>query len=239
MLQKLKQHARIFKGTILHPQWLGDRNHANIQSQVNKINNSHILNIGSGNSEFTKQFEEENELIQYDFPTTNQLYNRKPHVYGNASNLPFEQSVFDIIFLFEVLEHISNDLDVIRETFRTLKPKGRLFLSTPFLYPVHDAPYDYHRYTVYALQHLLADAGFCEIQIKSQGNAATTSLLLFNLALLNLLKKLERINTFLLLAGIPIAYIISLFINLIGALFILLPADENMCIGYFLSARKP
>jgi len=35
-----------------------------------------------------------------------------------------------------------------------LKPGGKIILSTPFVFGIHDAPHDYFRYTKYGLRHL-------------------------------------------------------------------------------------
>ncbi len=39
--------------------------------------------------------------------------------------------------------------------YRVLKPGGSLVLTTRFLFPIHDAPHDYFRFTKYGLRYLL------------------------------------------------------------------------------------
>jgi len=48
----------------------------------------------------------------------------------DAALLPFRDS-FDIIGLFDVLEHIENDEQVLRECYKALKAQGRLILTVP------------------------------------------------------------------------------------------------------------
>ena len=43
---------------------------------------------------------------------------------------------------------------------RVLKPGGHAWLSIPFVYPIHNEPYDFQRYTEYGLRREAADAGF-------------------------------------------------------------------------------
>jgi hypothetical protein len=43
---------------------------------------------------------------------------------------------------------------------RVLAKGGQLVLSTPLFWPVHEAPYDYYRFTEYGLRHLLIKNGF-------------------------------------------------------------------------------
>ena len=45
--------------------------------------------------------------------------------------LPFNDKVFDVVFMLEVLEHVENPSLCLREIRRVLKPQGRLILSVP------------------------------------------------------------------------------------------------------------
>ena len=51
-------------------------------------------------------------------------------VYG-GSRFPFAPSTYDVVVLVEVLEHVLNKEELLREIWRVLKPGGRLFLTTP------------------------------------------------------------------------------------------------------------
>jgi hypothetical protein len=44
-----------------------------------------------------------------------------------------------------------------------------VLLTVPFLWPLHETPYDEHRYTPYALQRMLAAAGFEDIEVTALG----------------------------------------------------------------------
>jgi len=48
-----------------------------------------------------------------------------------TEKLPFTDNSFDFVVLAEVIEHLKNPYDVIKELCRILKPKGKLVLSTP------------------------------------------------------------------------------------------------------------
>lgn len=57
-------------------------------------------------------------------------------VRATALSLPFRNESFDTIFASEVLEHIINRKQVVREIHRVLKPKGEFIMSSPYgLYP--------------------------------------------------------------------------------------------------------
>ena len=76
-------------------------------------------------------------------------------VVGDAHALCFGDATFDTVLCTEVLEHLPDPQRGIDEMFRVLADDGTLLLTTRFLFPIHDAPGDFFRYTRYGLQHLL------------------------------------------------------------------------------------
>lgn len=76
-------------------------------------------------------------------------------VLGDAQALAFRDAAFDVVLCTEVLEHLPEPQRAIDEMWRVLKAGGTLLLTTRFLFPIHDAPHDYFRFTKYGLRHLL------------------------------------------------------------------------------------
>lgn len=57
--------------------------------------------------------------------------------WGDAEHLEFEDEIFDVVFMNEVLEHIPNDVAALNEAFRVLKKGGTFFNFTPNrFYPI-------------------------------------------------------------------------------------------------------
>jgi SAM-dependent methyltransferase len=54
---------------------------------------------------------------------------------GDAMELPFDDGEFDRVVAAEVLEHIPNDVDAIRELVRVLRPGGTIAVSVPRWFP--------------------------------------------------------------------------------------------------------
>ena len=52
---------------------------------------------------------------------------------------------FDCVLLLNVLEHIYDTAKVFDTVKQILKPDGEIVIMTPYLYPYHRAPLDYHR----------------------------------------------------------------------------------------------
>jgi SAM-dependent methyltransferase len=76
-------------------------------------------------------------------------------IIGDAQALGIRDAAFEVVLCTEVLEHLPEPQRAIDEIFRVLEPGGELLLTTRFLFPIHDAPHDYFRFTKYGLRHLL------------------------------------------------------------------------------------
>src|SRR6476620_11002088 len=50
---------------------------------------------------------------------------------ASCAALPHRESVFDLIVAFEVIEHLENWRDFLREARRVLAPNGQFIVSTP------------------------------------------------------------------------------------------------------------
>jgi SAM-dependent methyltransferase len=88
---------------------------------------------------------------------------RGVRVRGDAQHLGIRSDTFDAVLCTEVLEHLPEPQRGIDEMRRVLKPGGTLVLTTRFLFPIHDAPHDYFRFTKYGLRHLLRDFEILEL----------------------------------------------------------------------------
>lgn len=100
------------------------------------------------------------EAICVDWPNT---MHPNPHLDQAVDlnfPLPFESNSFDTIVLSDVLEHIRQPEQLWKEMYRVLAPNGKVLLNVPFYYWIHEEPFDYFRYTKYALKSMAEDAGF-------------------------------------------------------------------------------
>ena len=92
---------------------------------------------------------------------------RSPDYVMSISDMSFEDNKFDAVLMFEVLEHVEDPFLAANEILRVLKVRGVLLLSTPFVFGIHDAPYDYWRFTKYGLAKIFKK--FHHIKIKERG----------------------------------------------------------------------
>lgn len=86
-----------------------------------------------------------------------------------SKELPFQDSSFDTVLLSDVLEHIPFPQNTLREVTRILRPGGSALINVPFVHRLHEAPYDYNRYTEYMLKLLAEDAGLSIVKLEALG----------------------------------------------------------------------
>jgi len=146
-----RKHLTWLRGTPLHPQWLVFLHEPRSRERVGKLARGRLLDIGSADS-WAKQIACDCEYLSLDYPATARSYGSRPDVFGDACELPFVDASIDTVLLLEVLEHVADARPVLAEIARVLKPDGLLLISVPFLYPLHDAPHDYRRFTEIGLR---------------------------------------------------------------------------------------
>lgn len=93
--------------------------------------------------------------------------------------IPVSSESYDGALLINVLEHIYHAEQLVRDTYRVIKPNGMIVIAVPFLFPVHPSPRDYWRFTDDALRTMLTEIGFEDIVITPLGTGvfATTDML--------------------------------------------------------------
>ena len=92
-----------------------------------------------------------------------------PELVWDGRTIPLPDASVDCGMATEVLEHCPDPGAVLREAHRVLRPNGVLFISVPFLWPLHDVPYDEYRYTPFALERIARTAGFAQVELRPMG----------------------------------------------------------------------
>ncbi len=117
--------------------------------------NKSTLEVGGGASPHKEYFP---NSVSIDLSKTS-----KADIIADAHNLPFVDESFKVILITETLEHIYNPFIAVEEIYRVLERNGIVVLSVPFVFPIHEAPKDYFRFTLYGLRELFKE--FEEIEI--------------------------------------------------------------------------
>ena len=180
------------------------------------------LDLGNGGRASYESFfsaaDDSKRLIKVD------LYG-KPDVIADCENdLPFADCAFHQVLCFNVLEHIFNFANLLKEIYRIIKPGGVLYLYVPFFNKIHADPNDYYRYSSSTISRLLSGLHFTDIRIYTHSGAAIT--------IAKLMSRFLRFR-FLKFCVYSVAMIVDRAINII--------INDNQVsypLGYFIISRK-
>lgn len=86
-----------------------------------------------------------------------------------ATELPYQNNTFNTVFCTQVLEHVYDHHALVKEAFRVLLPGGKIILTVPFTWELHEEPYDFFRISKHGLRELFEEAGFEVLFIKANG----------------------------------------------------------------------
>ena len=173
--------ARCLRRTPLHPQWLLEED--NVAPELLRCRGV-VLDIGAADRWTEPRFAAGARYLALDYPATGSaLYNARPDVFADGRRLPLGDSSVDGVLCLEVLEHVDGAEQVLAEIARVLVPGGVAMLSMPFLYPVHDAPHDFQRWTAHGWECRLAACGLRIERIEARGHSLRTAAMLTAMAI--------------------------------------------------------
>ncbi|HEY3920828.1 MAG TPA: class I SAM-dependent methyltransferase [Gaiellaceae bacterium] len=113
-----------------------------------------VLDVGCGVKPYRPYFAGAAEYVGVDVADN-------PHadLQGSAEALPVEDGSYDIVLCLQVLEHVEDPLQVVRELHRVTRPGGRVLAATHGTQVYHPLPEDHWRWTHTGLQRLFARGG--------------------------------------------------------------------------------
>lgn len=233
-MNRLRELSRWVARTPIHPQWLmGPKTPPAGLVGVGGT----VLDIGAADRWLQTHVGSEAWYVALDYPATGQaLYHSRPEVFADAARLPFSDGIFDAVACLEVLEHVRAPDKVLSEIARVLRPGGMAYVSMPFLYPVHDAPHDYQRWTTHGWHRSAELAGLKIMGVQPASNALQTAGMLTCLALAEPMQSGGKGRAF---VGLPLLVLLVPVVNLVfWALAKCWPSSKTMASGYQLELRK-
>lgn len=143
--------------------------HRDIKNVISQYVSGKVLDIGCGNKPYEKDFL--NRTTEYIGCDIVQSSLQKVDIICDAKKIPLPSEQFDTIFCTQTIEHIAEHQLVLDEAYRLLKKEGKIILSVPFYWPLHEIPNDYFRFTKYGLVHLLQQSDFAIIEVIENGGS--------------------------------------------------------------------
>ena len=189
--------------------------------------NGKIVDLGGvDNADYHSLIKGDNSIV-----VVNSSENTKPDILHDLENtpIPIDTESQDAVLIINLLEHIYDYGNLIKDSVRILKPRGSVVIVVPFLYYIHSSPRDYFRYSKQALEKIMKENGFTNIEIEEIGDGAFSSA--YNLvhrffpAFVNFF--LERI-----------AVCLDLSVKSISKMFSKKYSGKEYPIGYFVKAIK-
>lgn len=148
---------------------IGSRRWVNRQVErvAETVHDARILELGSGRRDLGADtysmrsfFDPSNEFVQSD------VVPEYGHAIVDATTMDFDGE-FDVILCSSVLEHVYDARAAVDRIHRALKPGGRAVISVPHLFPYHDEPEDFWRFTEHSVRRMLAE--FADVDVKHRG----------------------------------------------------------------------
>ena len=183
MLDRLIRLASSLRNTPLHPQWLVFRRTREDLRDAWAGMEGTVLDIGCADGYAKQLLPMTATYVGLDYySTATDWYNTEPDVFGDAQSLPVADSSIDHALLLDVLEHLPHPDQCIAELHRVLKQGGSLTLQVPFMYPLHDEPLDFHRWTLHGLRAAAERHGYSIESEEAVGHPLETAALNTNIA---------------------------------------------------------
>jgi SAM-dependent methyltransferase len=212
-----------------HTSWLEQESISRALLSAEKHVRGKVLDLGCGAQPYA--FLARSRGLDYVPVDLSILHTPPPIVCADSLTLPFKDGSFDTVLSTQVVEHVADPFMMFAEISRVLKPHGRLVMTAPQVWPLHEEPHDYFRYTRYGLEELARRSGLQVLELRERGGAIMAITQLSAALLYDLLGKwtVTRLPLKLLLTPI-----FSLTILLDRFLFI-----PQFTLGYLLVAEKP
>jgi SAM-dependent methyltransferase len=127
---------------IFHEQFVSSfRHHRTLAAGLKDLQGLSVLDVGCGEQPYRALLRPSCSYVGIDVearhPQTLAIQPGRPWPVGGP---------FDVVLCTQVIEHVVDIREFCKEIDRVLAPGGKLLISVPFLYPIHDV-HDYRRLT--------------------------------------------------------------------------------------------
>jgi SAM-dependent methyltransferase len=151
-------------GIWLNPFYLARKELGREMARFAPLMHGRLLDVGCGSKPYQELFSFATSYVGLEFDSpSNRVYKRADYFY-DGNTFPFDAMSYDGVICNQVLEHVFNPDQFLREIARVLKSGGNLLLTVPFVWDEHEQPWDYARYSSFGLRSLLERNGFVLVE---------------------------------------------------------------------------
>lgn len=205
---------------------------------ANKYARGDMIDVGCGAKPYQSIFKPYvNTYFGIDYPPTAALNygeKTKADLFVDCTDTKLEDNRYDTLLSTQVIEHIYDTKKYIAECHRILKKGGIGIFTIPFLWQCHAEPFDYYRFTKYAIEKQFCEQTLeiLELRPLEGAYAAIAQTKIISLYLMPakciLMKLLQKI---LLITYIPI-------LNYSAIHFDKYLYNDKLCLNYLLIVKK-
>jgi SAM-dependent methyltransferase len=150
--------------------------------------NGKTIDLGAGRLDYRNLILKYGSNTEYISVDIKKCHDELDLVADICKGTDFADDHFDTAFSTQVLEHVSEPVQFLKEAYRLLKPGGHLILTVPFLFYLHGLPHDYFRYTPNGISFLANEAGFNVIESRGIGGLIAFNSMIFFQAIFHVLR---------------------------------------------------
>ena len=145
-----------------------------------------VLDISAGEAKYRPMYDH-GHYVAFDSQVGDSRWDySKLDIVGDAMHMPIRNSSIDVALNFTSLEHYYDPFAFFSEVARVLRPGGKLFLFVPHFGQEHQQPYDFYRYTQFALKDLTLRNGLEAEVVEPAGSAFFTATKMIDYLLLSI-----------------------------------------------------
>lgn len=191
-----------------------------------------LMDFGCGRKPYRNLFNV-SEYIGVDIEVSGHNHeNSTIDIYYDGKTIPVQNEEFDAVFCSEVLEHLFEPEEILKEINRTMKPGAHLLITAPFCWNEHEVPYDYARYSSFGIVHILQKNGFTVLKQTKTGSFSRVIVQMITLYIYECFKPMKT-------AGLLLTMLLIVPINIISSLLLpLLPANHSLYFNNVILAEK-
>jgi len=152
------------------PSWLVERHlEKDLAAAIGSTTAGWVVDVGCGGRPYEALVPSAARYLGLDLTPT---MGSCPDLWARANALPLAGGLASLVLCTQVLEHVPDPHACVREMARILAPEGRLLVTAPQTWNLHEAPNDYYRFTRHGLEELCRQAGLEVLEVQPQGGFA-------------------------------------------------------------------